>query len=86
MKTGGLRFWYSRNSGFLKVFLEVKEVKKPRSLSERTRERRQVAPPERGKMKEASPEKGKPEEAPPDNVLRENLRDGTEREGEKGRR
>jgi hypothetical protein len=108
--------------------LEVKKVEKPRSLSERGRERQQVAPAERGKPQEmAPPEKAKPEvapaergrpremappekakpqaapaergkpkasplkkdklkEAPPDNVLRENPRGGTEREGEKGRR
>ncbi len=46
----------------------------------------QETPAERGKVKEAPPEKGKPKEVSPDNVLRENLRDGTEREGEKGRR
>jgi len=50
------------------------------------RGRPQEAPAEKGKLKEAPAEKGKSKEAPPDNVLRENPRGGTEREGEKGRR
>ena len=50
------------------------------------RGRPQEAPAEKGKLKEAPAEKGKSKEAPPDNVMRENPRGGTEREGEKGRR
>ena len=50
------------------------------------RGRPQAAPAEKGKLKEAPAEKGKSKEAPPDNVMRENPRGGTEREGEKGRR
>jgi hypothetical protein len=46
----------------------------------------QTAPPEKGKPKASPPEKDKSKEAPHDNVLRENPRGGTEREGEKGRR
>jgi hypothetical protein len=46
----------------------------------------QAAPPEKGKPKASPPEKDKSKEAPHDNVLRENPRGGTEREGEKGRR
>ncbi|MDH3238751.1 MAG: NAD-binding protein [Deltaproteobacteria bacterium] len=46
----------------------------------------QEEPAERGKLKEDPAEKGKSKEAPPDNVLRENPRGRTEREGEKGRR
>ena len=41
---------------------------------------------EKGRLKGAPAEKGKSKEAPPDNVMRENPRGGTEREGEKGRR
>src|SRR3990172_6793569 len=47
--------------------LEVKKVEKPRSLSERTRERQQEAPPERGSTQEAPAERGRPQEtAPPE--------------------
>ncbi|MGZ8431688.1 MAG: DUF6600 domain-containing protein [Candidatus Deferrimicrobiaceae bacterium] len=44
--------------------LEVKKVEQPRSLSERTRERQQVAPAERGRPQEAPAEKDKLKEAP----------------------
>jgi hypothetical protein len=46
--------------------LEVIKVEKPRSLSERTRERQQVVPAERGRPKDAPAEKGKLKEAPPE--------------------
>ncbi|MGB3398974.1 MAG: DUF6600 domain-containing protein [Candidatus Deferrimicrobiaceae bacterium] len=45
--------------------LEVKRVENPRSLSERTRERRQVAPVERSRPQQAAPpEKARPQAAP----------------------
>ncbi|HEY6007104.1 MAG TPA: DUF6600 domain-containing protein, partial [Geobacteraceae bacterium] len=46
----------------------------------------QGAPAERGKPQAAPPEKERSKEAPPDNVLRDNPRGGSEREGERGRR
>jgi hypothetical protein len=46
----------------------------------------QAAPPEKGKPKASPPEKDKLKEDSHDNVLRENPRGGTDREGEKGRR
>jgi hypothetical protein len=46
--------------------LEVKKVEKPRSLSERVKERQQGAPAEKGKPPQAAPpERGKPEQAAP---------------------
>jgi hypothetical protein len=45
--------------------LEVKKVEKPRSLSERTRERRQAAPPEEGRQKVAPAERGRPPQPAP---------------------
>lgn len=48
--------------------------------------RRQVAPAERGRPQAAPAERGKVRESPPDNVLRENPRGGTVREGAKDRR
>jgi hypothetical protein len=44
--------------------LEVKKVEQPRPSSERTRERPQAAPPERGTTQEAPAERGKRKEAP----------------------
>jgi hypothetical protein len=47
--------------------LEVRNVEKPRSLSERVKERQQVAPAERGKPEQtAPPEKARPQAAPPE--------------------
>jgi hypothetical protein len=45
--------------------LEVKKVEKPRSLSERVKERQQAAPAEKAKPQAAPPERGKPEQATP---------------------
>jgi hypothetical protein len=45
--------------------LEVKKVEKPRSLSERVKERQQAAPAEKAKPQAAPPERGKPEQAAP---------------------
>ena len=45
--------------------LEVKKVEKPRSLSERVKERQQAAPAEKAKPQAAPPEKSKPEQAAP---------------------
>jgi hypothetical protein len=44
--------------------LEVKKVEKPRTLTERVRERQQIAPAERGKPQEAPAERGKLKAAP----------------------
>jgi hypothetical protein len=76
--------------------MEVKKVEKPRSLGERTRERQQVAPPERGSPQQTAPpekarpqrapaERNKPREAPSESGPRENPRGGgIEREVERG--
>jgi hypothetical protein len=45
--------------------LEVRKVEKPRSLIERTRERQQAAPPQRGRTQEAPAERGTQQEAMP---------------------
>jgi hypothetical protein len=45
--------------------LEVKKVEKPRSLSERTRERRQAPPPEKGRPQAAPAERGRPPQVAP---------------------
>jgi hypothetical protein len=59
---------------------------KPQQATPPEKAKPQATPPERGKPEASPPEKEKSEEAPPDNVLRENPRGRTEREGEKGRR
>ncbi|MFA6147029.1 MAG: DUF6600 domain-containing protein [bacterium] len=59
---------------------------KPQSTIPPERVKPQVTPSERGTPMRSPFEKGKSKEAPSDNVLRENPRGGTEREGEKGRR
>jgi hypothetical protein len=45
--------------------LEVKKVEKPRSLSERKRERQQVAPAEKARPQAAPAERGRPQQAAP---------------------
>jgi FecR protein len=45
--------------------LEVKKVEKPRSLSERKRERQQVAPAEKARPQAAPAERGKPQQVAP---------------------
>ena len=45
--------------------LEVRKVEKPRSLIERTRERQQAAPPQRGRTQEPPAERGTQQEAMP---------------------
>lgn len=46
----------------------------------------QTAPPEKARPQVVPAERGRPQKPPADNVLRENLRGGTVREGEKDRR